>query len=336
MNVLILGANGFIGSFLCEKILAETDWTVTALDPGDSNLGACLGNPRFSFRKDTMGNSWDWIDREVEAADAVVPLAGIARPAVYIENPLLIFELDFEENLRVVRRCAETRTRVVFPSTSEVYGMSPDEELDEDHSILVQGPIGKSRWIYSCSKQMMDRVIAALGAQKGLPYTLFRPFNWIGPRQDDPLRPEGNDNRLVPQLLGNLLRRRPLVLVDGGAQRRSFTDIDDGIEGLLAILRQPEAANGQIFNLGNPRNNHSIREVAELLREVLAAQPGQEDAASVPLTEVPATEYYGTGYQDVRDRRPSVRKAKELLGWEATRPLRQTLERTVRFYLNQG
>ena len=91
MNVLILGANGFIGSFLCEKILAETDWTVTALDPGDSNLGACLGNPRFSFRKDTMGNSWDWIDREVEAADAVVPLAGIARPAVYIENPLLIF-----------------------------------------------------------------------------------------------------------------------------------------------------------------------------------------------------------------------------------------------------
>ena len=169
-----------------------------------------------------------------------------------------------------------------------------------------------------------------------MPYTLFRPFNWIGPRQDDPLRPEGNDNRLVPQLLGNLLRRRPLVLVDGGAQRRSFTDIDDGIEGLLAILRQPEAANGQIFNLGNPRNNHSIREVAELLREVLAAQPGQEDAASVPLTEVPATEYYGTGYQDVRDRRPSVRKAKELLGWEATRPLRQTLERTVRFYLNQG
>ncbi len=330
-KVLILGANGFIGSHLCEKILEHTDWEICALDVGSHNLSGVLESPRVEFVESPMGSAWDWIRDRAREAFAVVPLAGIARPARYIEDPLYTYELDFEENLKVVRICADLNRWVIFPSTSEVYGMCPDRELKEDESNLVLGPIRNVRWIYSCSKQMMDRVIWAMGISKGLPFTLFRPFNWIGPRQDDPRTPKGN--RLVPQMLGNIIRREPIRLVNGGHQRRSFTDIEEGVMGILSILRNPDAAVGEIFNLGNPRNNHSVREVALALVRAASRIPGYEYALEIPLVEVSGEEHYGKGYEDVQDRLPSVDKAASKLGWVPKATLDEILDRTVRYYL---
>lgn len=334
MNVLILGVNGFIGSHLAERILRTTDWEIAALDPFDHHLENCLENPRFHFRKNSMEASWDWIADRIQEADVVVPLAGIAQPALYIKNPLLIFELDFNQNLKVVRLCAKFGKRVVFPSTSEVYGMSPDPVLKEDESLLVLGPICKSRWIYSCGKQMMDRVIAAMGQQMGLPYTLFRPFNWIGPRQDSLKDPELGQSRVLTQFIYNVLHDRPIHLVGGGEQRRSFTDIEDGIDCLMKILENEKGvADGDIFNIGNPENHLSIRELAYRVRETVASFPGHESARQTPIVEVEAEEYYGEGYQDVEDRLPSIEKARRLLGWAPRIPLDETLRRTVRYFL---
>lgn len=330
-NLLIIGANGFIGSHLCEKVLEHTDWGIRALDMGDHNIRHLLGDPRVNFRLGSMADQWDWLLEGIEDSFAVVPLAGIARPAMYIEDPLFTYQLDFEENLKVVRACADSGRWVIFPSTSEVYGMCPDEELKEDESPLVLGPIRNVRWIYSCSKQMMDRVIWALGQSKGLPFTLFRPFNWIGPRQDDPMSPKGN--RLVPQMLGNLIRKEPLKLVNGGHQRRSFTDIEEGVMGIISILNNPKSSMGEIFNLGNPNNNHSVLEVAQALREEVARVDGYEYAAHIPIVEVSGEEHYGKGYQDVMDRRPSIAKAMEKLLWEPRLTLREILRKTVNYYL---
>jgi nucleoside-diphosphate-sugar epimerase len=336
VKILILGVNGFIGSFLAERILRETDWEVTGLDPSDYNLSECRDRPRFSFRRATMADSWDWIDERVASSDLVVPLAGIAKPAVYMKDPLLIYELDFEQNLRVVRSCAASGTRVVFPSTSEVYGMSPDRVLDEEESPLVLGPIRRTRWIYSCSKQMMDRVIVALGEQRGLSYTLFRPFNWIGPRQDDLRDPERGQSRVLTQFIYNALNGRPLVLAGGGAQRRSFTDIEEGIDGLMRILEnRGGAAEGRIFNLGNPANNASIRDLALQVREAVARIAGRPEE-SIEIVERPAEDYYGQGYQDVEDRLPSIERARTLLGWNPSRPLAETVDRTVRHFLERS
>ena len=116
-------------------------------------------------------------------------LVAVATPATYVQNPLRVFELDFEANLAVIRLCVKYGKRVIFPSTSEVYGMSQDTEFDEEATHFVLGPTQKQRWIYSCSKQLLDRVIYAYGEQDKLPYTLFRPFNWIGAKQDDILNP---------------------------------------------------------------------------------------------------------------------------------------------------
>ena len=223
LKVLILGVNGFIGNSLTERILKDTDWEVYGMDMASNKLGGSLGNPRFHFVEGDITINREWIEYHVKKCDVVLPLVAIATPATYVQDPLRVFELDFEANLHVVRQCVRYKKRVLFPSTSEVYGMSPDREFDEETSNLVLGPINKPRWIYSCSKQLLDRVIAAYGQQQGFKYTLFRPFNWIGPKLDNILEPKEGSSRVLTQFIGNILHGKDIQLVDGGGQRRSFT-----------------------------------------------------------------------------------------------------------------
>ena len=154
MKVLILGANGFIGSHLSEAILANTDWEVFAMDMAQDKLDTCLGNQRFHFFSGDMTVQKEWVTEHIKQCDVVLPLVAIATPAVYVQNPLRVFELDFEANLDIIRQCVKYKKRIIFPSTSEVYGMCPDDAFDEEHSVLVTGPIHKERWIYSTSKQL--------------------------------------------------------------------------------------------------------------------------------------------------------------------------------------
>ena len=217
MKVLILGVNGFIGHSLTRQILADTDWQVYGMDIGDDRIAEHLGHPRFRFLEGDIGINREWIEYHVKKCDVVLPLVAIATPRDYVQDPLRVFELDFEENLRIVRYALKYRTRVVFPSTSEIYGMCEDEAFNEETSNLVLGPISKHRWIYSCSKQLLDRVIWAYGKQQGLRFTLFRPFNWVGPNLDHIETAKEGSSRVVTQFLGHLMRSEPLRLVDGGA-----------------------------------------------------------------------------------------------------------------------
>ena len=139
----------------------------------------------------------------------VVPLVAIANPAQYVTHPLRVFELDFEANIDVVRHCVKYNKRLIFPSTSEIYGMSPDAVLDEETSPLVYGPINKQRWIYAASKQLLDRVIYAYGVRDNLDYTLFRPFNFIGPNLDNVEEPKEGSSRVFTQFLSNVLYQPP-------------------------------------------------------------------------------------------------------------------------------
>src|SRR3990167_9739955 len=190
MRVCILGANGFIGSHLSETILKTTDWQIDAIDLAQDKLGACLSHPRFHFFRGDITQETQWIDEHIQKCDVLLPLVAIATPMLYVQDPLRVFELDFEANLKVIRLCVAHQKRIIFPSTSEVYGMCGDEVFDEENSVLVTGPIHKERWIYSTSKQLLDRLIFAYGKHHQLAYTLFRPFNWYGPRLDNPHNPK--------------------------------------------------------------------------------------------------------------------------------------------------
>src|SRR4051812_9470799 len=130
MNVLILGANGFIGSNLSDAILAQTDWQIYAMDMEKDKLAGCIGNPRFHFFQGDMTVDQEWVSSHLQMSDVVLPLVAIATPAVYVQNPLRVFELDFEANLNVICQCVKHNKRIIFPSTSEVYGMSPDSVFD--------------------------------------------------------------------------------------------------------------------------------------------------------------------------------------------------------------
>ncbi|MBI3231101.1 MAG: bifunctional UDP-4-keto-pentose/UDP-xylose synthase, partial [Burkholderiales bacterium] len=230
-KVLILGLNGFIGHTLCRRILQQTDWSIVGLDIGSERIAQYLNDPQYKDRLeflegDMLANS-AWIDEKIQVCDVILPLVAIATPSTYVTHPLRVFELDFEANLPIVRAAAKHGKHLVFPSTSEVYGMCHDEEFDPENSELICGPINKPRWIYSCSKQLMDRVIWGYGME-GLNFTLFRPFNWIGAGQDNIHLAKQGSARVVTQFFGHILRGETISLVDGGRQKRAFTYIDDG------------------------------------------------------------------------------------------------------------
>ena len=265
-KVLILGVNGFIGHHLSRAILERTDWSVFGMDVNSDRVADWAGHERFKFSEGDITINREWVEYHVRKCDVVLPLVAIATPATYVKDPLRVFELDFEANLPIVRHCVRYRKRLVFPSTSEVYGACSDAQFDPESSNLVYGPIGKHRWIYAAAKQLLDRVIHAHGLRDALDYTLFRPFNWIGSGLDSLHTAKEGSSRVLTQFLGHIARGENIQLVDGGHQRRCFTYIDDGMDGLLSIIRNPGGrASGQIYNIGNPHNNHSVRELAEMM-----------------------------------------------------------------------
>jgi nucleoside-diphosphate-sugar epimerase len=335
MKVLILGVNGFIGNALTHRILTTTDWEVYGLDMATDKLERSLGDPRFHFLEGDITINKEWIEYHIKKCDVVLPLVAIATPVTYVKDPLRVFELDFEENLKIIRQCAKHKKRVIFPSTSEVYGMSPDHEFDEETSPLMLGPINKERWIYSCAKQMLDRVIYAYGEHEGLRYTLFRPFNWVGPKLDSISTAKEGSSRVLTQFLYNILAGEPIQLVDGGHQRRSFTYIEDGIDCLMRIIENRDgAAERGIFNIGNPGNDLSVKELAEKLIALVKEYPAYRDRAeNCQVIETTSDSYYGKGYQDMLTRVPSVRNAKDKLDWAPTTVIDEALRKTLDFYL---
>jgi len=334
MKVLILGVNGFIGNSLTRRIMEITDWEVFGMDMAVDKLEHSIDNPRFHFVEGDISINKEWIEYHIKKCDVVLPLVAIATPASYVKDPLSVFELDFEENLRIVRQCVKYKKRVIFPSTSEVYGMCADTEFDPESSRLVLGPIHKERWIYSCSKQLMDRVIWAYG-RDGLQFTLIRPFNWIGPKLDRITVGKEGSSRVLTQFLANILAGEPIKLVDGGKQSRSFTYIDDGIDCLMKVIENKgNVCQKEIFNIGNPANDLTIRDLAVLLREMVMEYPEyRAKAEATEIIEVSSGEYYGKGYEDILTRVPSIAKAKELLGWEPQVDLKTALKKTLDYYL---
>ncbi|SPZ19679.1 Polymyxin resistance protein PmrI [Providencia rettgeri] len=334
-RVLILGVNGFIGNHLTERLLKDGNYDIYGMDIGSSAIERFIGNPRFHFIEGDVSIHTEWIEYHIKKCDVILPLVAIATPIEYTRNPLRVFELDFEENLKVVRYCVKYNKRIIFPSTSEVYGMCDDKEFDEDESRLIVGPINKQRWIYSVSKQLLDRVIWAYGAKEGLKFTLFRPFNWMGPRLDSLNSARIGSSRAITQLILNLVEGSPIKLVDGGAQKRCFTDIKDGIEALFRIIENKDGkCDGQIINIGNPTNEASIRELAEMLLESFEKHPQRgKFPPFAGFREIESSSYYGQGYQDVEHRKPSVENARRLLGWVPTIDMKDTIEETLDFFL---
>lgn len=195
------------------------------------------------------------------------------------------------------------------------------------------GPIEKQRWSYACAKQLIERLIYAEGAENGLEFTIVRPFNWIGPRMDFIPGIDGPSEG-VPRVLAcfsnNLLRHEPLKLVDGGHSQRTFIYIKDAIEAVSLMIENPARANGHIFNVGNPNNEVTVKQLAEMMTQVYSKVSG-ETPLETPTVDVSSKEFYGEGYDDSDKRIPDMTIINRQLGWNPKTSLWDLLESTLTY-----
>jgi len=235
-----------------------------------------------------------------------------------------------------MENCIRQRKHLIQFSTCEVYGVSGGSAIpfSEETTPLVLGPIKYQRWIYACGKQFLERIIYAHGIAGDLDYTIIRPFNFIGPRIDYlPIDGVMGVPRVFSLFLSSLLKGEPLYLVDGGVNRRSFTYIDDAVEGIMIIIRHSQDCfQREIVNIGNPRNEASVREIAALMKKIYCDLRG-DSCRSEPV-EISGRDFYGEGYQDCDKRIPDISKLSRL-GWSPQVGLEETLRRTMEYYLKQ-
>jgi UDP-apiose/xylose synthase len=332
-TVCVLGAGGFIGSHLLERLLADGRFRVLGVDREDRKVGPLLGRPGLDFRRFDLAEG-ERLREAVDASDAVVNLASLCNPSLYNTRTLETVESNFMDALPTVRACREAGVHLVHVSTCEVYGRtlagyapegSPFRE-DPAHWVLgeespmVLGPLHRERWCYAAAKALLERVIQAEGRENGLRWTIIRPFNFVGPRMD--FIP-GVDGEGLPRVwacfLEALLKGRPLPLVDGGRARRTFCAVEDAVDATVRILERRGAVGGRVFNIGNPANECSIADLAG--RVVAAWEEATGRCWEHGTRDVPALEFYGEGYEDSDRRVPDIGPARELLGWEPRTPL---------------
>ena len=337
-RIAVLGAGGFIGSHLVPALVERFGCEVDAVDIDLEKL-ECR-DPRVHrilARVEDPG----LVEEVTGRSRVVLSLTALCNPALYSTIPLEVIDANFTHLLPLVKSCAERRRWLIHFSTAEVYGLravdasgDPASEMNEDQSGLLLGPVNRERWSYACAKQLLERVIWAHGQHGSLPFTIIRPFNTIGPRMDFLPGIDGEGTpRVLASFMGQLLRGEPLQLVDGGQQRRSFMAISDMVEAIGRVIERSKPCQGQILNLGNPRNEVSIAELAHALaRAFLQVVP----QASEPRFEhVSAADFYGPGYDDTEQRIPDIAKARRLLSWQPQASLSEMLPGIVSDYVRR-
>ncbi len=349
MKILVLGAGGFIGVNLTERLLKEGNYEVTAVDIEKDKLKdiGVFDDPRLRYLHLDIRTDNDTLERETKDHDLVIDLVAMANPALYVEDPLGVFTLNFTENLKIVDYCHKHKKRIIQFSTCEVYGMTAASVIgkdpkdmpcpfSEDDTPLIMGPIKNHRWIYASAKQLLERVLHAYGLQHDLNYSIIRPFNFIGPRIDYLPSEKAGNPRVFSHFMNALLYGTPMKLVDGGKAFRAYTLIDDAVDCMVRIIENPNGAcDKQIFNIGTPENEITIEGLAHLMKEIFNEHFRQEGDPDPEIVTVSSEEFYGKGYEDCDRRIADISKATELLGWKPTHDLRSVIYKTMEYFVQQ-
>jgi len=352
MKILALGGGGFIGSHTVDWLLTHTDHDIIAYDLYDDKITDFLDHPELTYLNGDIRTERDRINELIQDADVVVDLIAYANPSLYVEMPLEVFHLNFTENLKIAEMCVKHGKRLVQFSTCEVYGKTvvplvgddlkdPTDPkygtFNEDTSPMILGSVDQHRWIYACAKQMLERILHAYGLDDQLRYSIIRPFNFIGPKIDYlPSEQDGNP-RVFSHFVESLKNGKPMTLVNGGMQQRTYTYIDDAVDCIVRIIEdKDDVCNKQIFNIGSVGNETTIRGMAEKMREIFAARWWDGVNALPELTVVSGEEFYGKGYDDSDRRIPDITKARTLLGWQPQHDLMATLEMSMAYWMDDA
>jgi UDP-glucose 4-epimerase len=320
VRVLVTGGAGYIGSHLVDALVAAGH-AVTVLDNLRTgrivNIGHLLSHPQFRFVCDTVLNG-PLLDRLVAEADSVYHLAATVGVKYVVDDPLQCIVTNVRGTEVVLEAAYRYWRRTVVASSSEVYGKSEKVPLSEEDDSLL-GPTAVGRWSYALSKAL-DEHLAFAYRRQGLPVSVVRYFNSYGPRLD----PRGYGS-VVARFVNQALEGKPLTVYDDGQQTRCFTYIGDTVRGTLLAGTSPKAE-GMAFNIGNNREV-AILELAAMVREIV--NPNLE------IKHIPYNQAYGVKFEETRRRVPDIRRARELLGFEAQISLEDGLRRTVDWFRKQ-
>ena len=273
------------------------------------------------------------MEQLIASADVVVDLIAYANPSIYVTEPLEVFDLNFTQNLQIAKLCVKHRKRLIQYSSAEVYGKATEGvAYHEDRTDGVFGPVHKQRWIYATAKMLLERVLFAHGVSGQLDCTIIRPFNFIGSRIDYlvPANAIGGP-RVFPHFISALLTGGPLRLVDGGRVKRAFMHIADANTAFQKILDHPEETRNEIYNVGNPANDLTIRELSALMLELYEELTGAPPTSAV--VDISGEDFYGPGYEDSSRLPPDISKLRSL-GWAPRHDIRSTFRDAMAYYLD--
>lgn len=318
MNVLITGGAGFIGSHLCDAFIARGDF-VTCLDmDSTAKVEHLLELPNFRYVHDSVLNT-SMVDSLVARADLIYHLAAVVGVEHYMADPYHVLNVNVNGTQELLQAAYRHEKKVIFASTSEVYGRNPNIPWSEDDD-RVLGSTAIDRWCYSTSKAVGEHFCHAFG-KMGLDYVILRYFNLYGPRLDALDR-----GRVITIFLGQILSGNPITVVGDGSQTRCFTFVDDAIRATVEAGLNPQAV-GNIFNIGTDKET-TIRELAEMMASLVAAD--------CSITFVSQEEIYGDSYEDIYRRVPDISRMRDILGVEPTTTIEEGLRITYDWFAKQA
>ena len=313
-HILVTGGAGFIGSHLVERLLNDGRSVVVIDDLSTGsrdNLRAVAQHKNFRFIQSRI-SSCPELPQLAADAEYIFHLAATVGVDLVVKSALHVLEASFSEMQILLRAAAKNSTPLLLASTSEVYGKSAKAEFGEDDDLLI-GPPGQSRWSYASAKLTDEFLALAYAREKNLPVTIARLFNTVGPRQT------GRYGMVLPRFIAAAKCGEPLKVFGDGAQSRCFCLVHDTVEALVR-LEKCAVARGEIFNIGGTEEI-SILELANLVVATLGSE------SKIEL--VSYAEAYAPGFDDMRRRRPSVKKLERVVRFKPQTPLREIIRLTV-------
>jgi UDP-glucose 4-epimerase len=301
---LVTGGAGFIGSHLCEALLAD-GWEVFALDDLSTstidNIAHLKERWDFHLVVDSV-LSPAVVNELVHKCDVVYHLAAAVGVRLIVEQPVHTLVTNVQGTEIVLEHCNRFQKRVLIASTSEVYGDHREEVPLAEDSRRIYGPTTARRWAYADSKAMDELLTLAYQQERGLDSVIVRLFNTVGPRQS------GQYGMVIPRFVERALSGRPLEIHGDGTQTRCFCHVMDTVRALKGLMDE-RSISGEIFNVGS---SSGIR-ILDLAQRVLDMTKSQSELVFVPYDQV-----YGQGIEDMHHRIPATEKVKAAIGWETT------------------
>jgi UDP-glucose 4-epimerase len=304
MRVFITGGAGFIGSHLCDALLAQGH-QVSILDNMSTGSAANIAHIKDQIEIH-QGDIRDaaLVEKLMAPADLVLHMAAALGVNTILENPIESVSTNFTGSEVVLTAATKLNKRIIIASTSEIYGKNPKQPLSETDDRVVGAP-QKIRWTYSDAKALEEAIAHALFLTKQLKVTTIRLFNTVGPRQT------GRYGMVVPRFIQSAIKNEPITIYGDGTQSRVFCHVADAVRAILT-LAATDYSIGEVYNIGG---------IGETTIKQLADKIIERTKSTSTITFTPYDDAYPAGYEDMQRRAPDTTKIKNSIGWSPANTL---------------